>query len=101
MINADQLVRMPAKDLACPDVLEARRKAAEYDQLSRRTDIQDIAREQAMKQNGIDPNAEGDMQCSKCHSYKLVIDAKQTRSSDEPMTLFIRCLTCGRRWKQY
>lgn len=31
---------------------------------------------------------------NKCHYYQL-----QTRSSDEPMTTFVTCITCGNRWK--
>jgi DNA-directed RNA polymerase subunit M/transcription elongation factor TFIIS len=31
---------------------------------------------------------------SKCHYYQL-----QTRSADEPMTTFVTCLECDRRWK--
>jgi transcription elongation factor S-II len=31
---------------------------------------------------------------TKCHAYQL-----QTRSADEPMTTFVSCLSCGKRWK--
>ena len=43
------------------------------------------------------------IQCSRCKSYDIDIECKQTRSSDEPMTIFCECLnpTCGAKWKTY
>lgn len=38
--------------------------------------------------------------CRKCFSRKCSYYALQTRSSDEPMTLFITCLNCGARMKK-
>jgi len=38
--------------------------------------------------------------CRKCHSKRCSYYALQTRSSDEPMTLFITCLDCGTRMKK-
>jgi len=38
--------------------------------------------------------------CRKCHSKKCSYYALQTRSADEPMTLFITCLDCGTRMKK-
>lgn len=37
--------------------------------------------------------------CRKCKSKKCTYSAIQTRSSDEPMTIFVTCLDCGCRWK--
>ena len=37
--------------------------------------------------------------CRKCKSNKCTYYALQTRSSDEPMTIFVTCLDCGQRWK--
>lgn len=37
--------------------------------------------------------------CRKCKSQKCTYYALQTRSSDEPMTIFVTCLECGQRWK--
>jgi transcription elongation factor S-II len=37
--------------------------------------------------------------CRKCKSQKCTYYALQTRSSDEPMTIFVTCLDCGQRWK--
>tara|TARA_B110000967_G_C18868143_1_gene553882 strand:- start:238 stop:1848 length:1611 start_codon:yes stop_codon:yes gene_type:complete len=35
-----------------------------------------------------------------CKARKSVYTEVQTRSADEPMTIFITCLVCGKRWKQ-
>ena len=37
--------------------------------------------------------------CSKCKKNKCSYYELQTRSADEPMTIFITCLHCGHRWK--
>lgn len=38
--------------------------------------------------------------CKKCKKARTKYYEMQTRSSDEPMTIFIRCLNCGHNWKQ-
>ena len=37
--------------------------------------------------------------CSKCGQRKTTFFQLQTRSADEPMTNFVTCLICGKRWK--
>lgn len=37
--------------------------------------------------------------CGRCKSHKTTSTQKQTRSADEPMTVFVLCLNCGKRWK--
>jgi transcription elongation factor S-II len=37
--------------------------------------------------------------CRKCHSKKCTYYQMQTRSADEPMTIFVTCIDCGNRWK--
>ena len=36
--------------------------------------------------------------CTKCNSKDIDTEQKQTRSADEPMTLFCACNRCGKRW---
>jgi len=43
---------------------------------------------------------DGAFTCRGCRSKKTVFTQMQTRSADEPMTLFVHCLNCGKRWKQ-
>lgn len=38
--------------------------------------------------------------CKKCRSSATYHKAVQTRSADEPMTIFITCLNCDNRWKE-
>ncbi len=38
-------------------------------------------------------------QCSRCHKRECTYYQLQTRSADEPMTTFVTCLNCGKRWK--
>ena len=37
--------------------------------------------------------------CHRCKSTKTTSTQKQTRSADEPMTVFVLCLNCNYRWK--
>ena len=41
---------------------------------------------------------DGVVKCPKCQNSKTWSVQKQTRSSDEPMTTFSRCVTCGHQW---
>lgn len=44
--------------------------------------------------------AETDMfKCGKCKETKTTYYQLQTRSADEPMTTFVRCVVCNNRWK--
>lgn len=42
---------------------------------------------------------DGSYVCARCKSAKTVYTAMQTRSADEPMTIFVSCLSCGKNWK--
>lgn len=37
--------------------------------------------------------------CGKCKKRRTTYYQMQTRSADEPMTTFVRCLECSHRWK--
>jgi hypothetical protein len=51
------------------------------------------------KNRGIDKDFKGAFQCAKCRSWKTTYYQMQTRSADEPMTTFVNCVNCGKRWK--
>jgi transcription elongation factor S-II len=37
--------------------------------------------------------------CRKCKNNQCTYYQMQTRSADEPMTVFVQCIPCGNRWK--
>ena len=43
--------------------------------------------------------ATDDFTCPKCHQKKCTYYQLQTRAADEPMTTFVTCINCGKRWK--
>lgn len=55
-------------------------------------------REKAVQDNVLDA-ATDQYKCSRCKKRKCTYYEVQTRSADESMTIFITCLTCGKRWK--
>ena len=55
-------------------------------------------RERAVQDNVHDA-ATDQFKCSRCKQKKCTYYEVQTRSADESMTIFITCLTCGKRWK--
>jgi transcription elongation factor S-II len=38
--------------------------------------------------------------CNRCNKRQCTYYEMQTRSADEPMTIFVRCLNCGKQWRQ-
>lgn len=47
------------------------------------------------------PEEGSDMfKCKRCGKARTRYWEMQTRSADEPMTIFIRCLNCGKEWRQ-
>ena len=37
--------------------------------------------------------------CTKCKNNKCKTYSLQTRSADEPMTIFVNCITCDNTWR--
>lgn len=63
--------------------------------------FQRAAMRQLRRESGVDATKapDGAYTCSKCKSRKTVFTSMQIRSADEPMTIFVRCLNCGKSWK--
>ena len=66
--------------------------------------FQSMADEQTKRENTLlegDKEGGSDMfKCKRCKQAKTKYWEMQTRSADEPMTIFIRCLNCGKQWRQ-
>jgi len=63
--------------------------------------LQENAVKREAKMLEVDKSAATDMfRCSRCGKRECTYYEMQTRSADEPMTQFIRCLNCGKQWRQ-
>jgi transcription elongation factor S-II len=83
----EQVVSMSVKELASQSLKAQREAEAKW--------ARDEARSDLGKLNGLT-----DMfRCGKCRERKCTYYQMQTRSADEPMTVFVRCTVCGNRWK--
>lgn len=62
---------------------------------------QKVAARQLRREADVDASnaPDGAYTCGKCKSRKTVYASFQIRSADEPMTNFVRCLNCGKSWK--
>lgn len=98
-ISFDEFVRLNTKELASEELQSLRKEMVATATLAKRTDIYQLARAEIARANNIDPNKGGEFRCGRCKSTNTVHNEKQTRSSDEPMTVFVCCLNCGKRWK--
>jgi RNase P subunit RPR2 len=58
-----------------------------------------VQREQKILE-GNKSRATDQFKCRRCHKSECTYYELQTRSSDEPMTIFITCLNCGKEWRQ-
>lgn len=45
-------------------------------------------------------SATDQFRCPRCSKRQCTFYEMQTRSADEPMTIFIQCVNCGKRWTQ-
>jgi DNA-directed RNA polymerase subunit M/transcription elongation factor TFIIS len=58
-----------------------------------------ILREQKILE-GNKSRATDQFKCRRCNKRECTYYEMQTRSADEPMTIFITCLNCGKEWRQ-
>lgn len=86
-VEAEQFVRMSHEEL----------RSAEQREQDRR--IQKENMDKAMVAQA-ERSISTSLQCGKCGQRKVTYTEAQTRSADEPMTLFCTCMNCGKSWRQ-
>lgn len=99
-LQADYVAYLSANELATDEIKGVRVAAGKDAEMARRGDLYEITRSEILTANGIDPDAQGDFVCRRCKGSKCTHYSMQTRSSDEPMTVFVCCLNCGKRWRE-
>ena len=99
-LNAEALLALSVHELA-----NAEQRAQKE---ARKQRVKDMARtgddwtEEHRKEINAACNIKNDaglFMCFKCKSTRTENTQKQTRCADEPMTVFVRCLKCGNRWR--
>lgn len=98
VVTADQLINMSADELATEEKRNEIQKLRDDAFQRARLDWADANAEKINQQCGI-VDAKGLFTCGRCKSSKTSNTQKQTRSADEPMTVFVQCHNCGNRWK--
>jgi transcription elongation factor S-II len=100
-VSAKNLIDMTSEQLAPAATKLAREAEAAKLQDAKRLDWDQAHEDKINEMCGI----KGDLlnaslfTCGRCKSIKTTSTQKQTRSADEPMTVFVLCLNCGKRWK--
>jgi transcription elongation factor S-II len=100
-VSADDLVNMSTEELASDEKQKEREERRKHVMDTMRLDWE---RENESKINDM-CGIKGDLlkaslfTCGRCKSIKTTSTQKQTRSADEPMTVFVLCLNCGKRWR--
>jgi len=100
-VSPDQLIKMSAEELQTEEKKKECDATVKKLQDSRRLDWERANEKKINDMCGI----KGDMlkaslfTCGRCKSTKTTSTQKQTRSADEPMTVFVLCMNCGNRWK--
>eukprot|EP00301_Raphidiophrys_heterophryoidea_P012242 c1864_g1_i1.p1 GENE.c1864_g1_i1~~c1864_g1_i1.p1 ORF type:complete len:227 (-),score=68.26 c1864_g1_i1:61-741(-) len=86
-LNAKQLCAMTSKELA-DDQQKQEIKVMEDDLMKQALDASTLRATTTQ------------FKCGKCRKRECTYFELQTRSADEPMTVFVQCQSCGNKWKQ-
>mmetsp|Transcript_28052 Transcript_28052/g.79282 ORF Transcript_28052/g.79282 Transcript_28052/m.79282 type:complete len:393 (-) Transcript_28052:262-1440(-) len=86
----EDMPKLTAEDMASDAKNAERAKQRQYA-------MEEIQSDWALKHGAM--RISGMFTCGKCKGTRTTYFQMQTRSSDEPMTTFVTCLTCSNRWK--
>jgi len=96
-ITPSDLISMSDEQLRSKEHQEAAAKAKAFVFEAASQDWHDKNRDAIDKLAGVQNRAL--FFCGKCGSDRTTNYQKQTRSADEPMTVFVACVTCGNKWR--
>lgn len=97
-VSAQELCKMSSAELANEKKKRDREKMLQEESEAKQSNWHDKNIDKLNQAAGIS-SAEGMFKCGRCKSSKTSHYMKQTRSADEPMTVFVNCRDCGNRWK--
>ena len=97
-LTPQELVKLTPEQLASAERRQQVAKAVSHVADSKRSDWMEANRDEVNRQAGIETK-EGMFKCVRCGSKKTSHYQKQTRSADEPMTVFVTCLDCRHKWR--
>ena len=97
-MKLDKLVTLRSDQLASRDIQEKMKAVRAEKAEAARSDWDEANFEEVNKKLGIKQIASL-FTCGKCKSTKTTSYQVQTRSADEPMTVFVTCMDCGNKWK--
>ncbi len=98
-VKPDTLVTMRAQDLnplAPHWVAQRQRRQA----LQAQKEAEDAERRAECARAEEEQGSSAKETCPRCHQSNYDYYQIQTRSADEPMTVFFTCRNCGKQWKQ-
>lgn len=96
--NTQLLERYKRKEFTFEDLMTWRETEIFPERNKELADKQ-FQREQRLLE-GNKANATDQFYCGRCHKRECTYYELQTRSADEPMTIFVQCVNCGKRWTQ-
>ncbi|KAK8802039.1 hypothetical protein WA158_006434 [Blastocystis sp. Blastoise] len=97
-LTAKELVTMTSDDMKTDEQKEEEARSASIMFESKRMDWAKAHRKEILEQAGLS-GVDGTFKCPRCKSKNTSYFEKQTRSADEPMTVFVCCEDCGKRWR--
>lgn len=86
-ISVHDLLTLPFTELASEELRGERDAAKKWEMAERRSDLTPHV------------TVTDAFRCGKCRERQCSYYQMQTRSADEPMTTFVRCVKCGNRWR--
>ena len=101
-IKPELLVKMKPEDMAPEELRRKREKMKEEAMENARSDWAVANYDKIQEQAGVSKDSRSMYECPKCRSGRIHSHAQQTRSADEPMTVFCQCLErdCGFKFRR-